>query len=186
MEIRVLSNFSVGETHLGKSVFAARSFKQGDVITKFTGEIMHKSKIPKTYRGERDRFMQVGLEEFMGPSGDLDDLINHSCDPNAGLKFTNFGVVLIGIKEIAEGEEITWDYSTTIFENSWKMRCDCRTSLCRKTVGDFALLDESVQKKYADLGIIPPYIRAYLLSKEYAVYTKGIHQMSKKKHAKGQ
>lgn len=180
MEVRVLNNFAIGDTHLGKSVFAARAFRPGDVITKFTGDILHKSKIPKSYRGERDRFMQVGREEFIGPSGGPDDLINHSCDPNAGLKFTEYGIILIAIKDIEEGEEITWDYSTTMFENPWKMKCDCKKNICRKIVGDFALLNPELQEKYRALNIIPPYIKQYLSSKEYAVYTEGIRSMGTK------
>ncbi len=179
MKVLVLNNFAIGDTHLGKSVFAARAFKKGDVITQFTGEILHKSQLPKSYRGERDRYMQIGSEHFIGPSGNADDLINHSCDPNAGLKFKDCDIWLVAIKDIAVGEEIVWDYSTTLFENAWKIRCDCRKESCRKVIGDFALLDEKLQKKYYRLGIVPPYIKNYMKSKEYAVYTKGIQQLVK-------
>jgi SET domain len=179
MKVVVLNNFAVGETHLGKSVFAARAFKRGDVVTQFEGEILHKSEIPKSYRGERDRYMQIGVDEYLGPSGNTDDLINHSCEPNCGLKFTKSGVLLVAIKNINIGDEITWDYSTTLFENSWRMKCDCRSELCRKIIGDFALLDQALQKKYQRFGVIPPYIKAYLMSQEYSVYTKGIQHLSR-------
>lgn len=177
MKVRVLSNFAIGHTHLGKSVFAGRPFKKGDVITQFTGPLVHKSDLPEDYKGEDDRFVQIGAELFMGPSGDVDDLINHSCEPNAGLKFDGNEVLLVALENIAEGDEITWDYSTTMFENRWKMRCDCRKPACRKIVADFILLEPHVQAHYRDLNVIPPYIREYMESPEYDVYVAGIQQL---------
>ncbi len=179
MKVVVLNNFAIGDTHLGKSVFAARQFKLGDVVTQFEGEILHHSQIPKTYRKERDRYMQIGPDQYLGPSGNTDDLINHSCEPNCGLKFTKSGILLVAIRNINIGDEVTWDYSTTLFENPWKMKCDCRTPSCRKIIGEFALLDQKLQRKYQRLGVIPPYIKAYLMSKEYSVYTKGIQRLAK-------
>ena len=42
----------------------------------------------------------------MGPSGEVDDFFNHSCDPNAGLKITATKAVLVAIKDIPPGQEI--------------------------------------------------------------------------------
>jgi len=185
MKVLVQNNFALGQTHLGVAVFAAREFAPGDVITQFTGSSIPKSRLPKKYEGAADRFVQIGLRRFMGPSGEVDDFINHSCDPNAGLKFTTSGILLVAIRTIEIGEEIAWDYSTTMFDNNWKMRCDCRTPLCRKIVGDFMLLDPKIQRRYLKLGIVPPYIQDYMKSTEYKVYTDGIQQLishgSKKK-----
>ncbi|MES2994916.1 MAG: SET domain-containing protein [Patescibacteria group bacterium] len=185
MKVLVLNNFAIGQTHLGQSVFAARTFKKGDVITKFTGPILHKSEIPKRYKGEADRYVQIGADEFMGPSGEIDDLINHSCEPNAGLKFSKAGILLVAIHPIEEGEEITWDYSTTMFENAWKMKCDCRKGTCRKIIGDFMLLDTPLQQMYRRLNIIPKYLKNYMDSAEYNVYTEGIQQLRKHAATKG-
>lgn len=179
MKIVVLNNFAIGDTHLGKSVFAARPFKKGEVITQFSGPRIHALKVPKSYRGERDRYMQIDREHFIGPSGKPDDLINHSCEPNAGLRFRKLDIRLVAIKNIKVGEEISWDYSTTMFENSWKMKCDCKKKICRRVVGDFMLLPKKLQNKYRRLGIIPQYLKEYMDSKEYAVYTKGIQHLEK-------
>lgn len=179
MKVIVLNNFAVGQTHLGISVFAARSFKKNDVITQFTGKLFTKAQLPDSYEGEEDRYVQVGIDTYMGPSGKIDDLINHSCDPNAGLKFTNSGILLVAIKNIKEGDEITWDYSTTLHEDSWKMRCNCKKKNCRKIISEFALLPEKVQKRYRALGVIPQYLKDYMLSPEYSVYTKGIKRLKK-------
>lgn len=178
MKVVVQNNFAIGQTHLGTAVFAARAFKVGDVITQFKGTVIPKSRIPKKYEGAADRYVQIGLNSFLGPSGEVDDLINHSCDPNSGLKFTTSGILLVAIKDIEVGEEIAWDYSTTMLENDWKMRCDCRTTKCRKIIGDFMLLDSKTQRKYLELGIVPGYIQDFVKSPEYKVYTEAIRQLS--------
>ncbi len=180
MKVLVLNNFAIGKTHLGKSVFAARPFKKGDVITQFTGRVVHKSKLPKSYKGVNDRYVQVTPDSFMGPSGEIDDLINHSCEPNAGLKFKKSDILLVALKRIKIGEEITWDYSTTLFEDAWKLKCDCRKRSCRGIIGDFALLDKNLQKKYQRLDIIPQYLHEYMNSAERKIYTKGLKHLKRK------
>ena len=182
MRIKVLSNFVLGKNHLGRAVFAAKNFKKGDVICKFEGKMVSIDNVPKKLEHELDRYVQVEVDKFMGPSGYIDDYINHSCGPNSGLKFTKAGILLTAIRNIKTGDEIHWDYSTTLFNNEWKMVCDCRTKKCRKIIGDFTLLDPKVQKNYYDLDIVPPYIKNYVDSKDYMVYTKGIQSLKKYDH----
>ncbi len=179
MKIIVLNNFIVGKNHYGKAVFATRNYNKGDVVCQFTGKTFLREELPKKYTGENDRYVQVGKDTFLGPSGDVDDFINHSCDPNAGLKFTKAGILLVAIKKIKVGDEIFWDSSTTLFDNNWKMLCLCHTRKCRKVINDFMLLDKKTQKKYYDLGIIPPYVKDFMENPNYMVYSKGIEQLKK-------
>lgn len=149
----------LGTNHLGKAIFATVDINKGEFVQEFTGKILREKFIPHSYSGSRDRYMQVGPDEYMGPSGDFDDLINHSCDPNCGMRFDSRGTYLVAIRDIKEGEEVTWDYSTTLLSTDWVMKCRCRQPSCRKVIGDFFSLDPSLQKKYLDLDVILPYIR---------------------------
>ncbi|MCX5812827.1 MAG: SET domain-containing protein-lysine N-methyltransferase [Proteobacteria bacterium] len=146
----------------GKGVFAGRKFKAGEMIIEFKGNFM-------TYEEQadlclvEDRYVQVGHNLFMGPSGDIDDYINHSCNPNAALIIpagdaVRGGVALIALREINEDEEITFDYSTTMDEDDWEMDCGCGSEKCRKRIRDFKYLPEDTQEKYIRLGIVPDYI----------------------------
>jgi hypothetical protein len=132
--------FSVGETHLGKAVYAAAGFAQGAEIVRFTGRRFRADKLPTMLHGARDRFVQITPDHYMGPSGRIDDLINHSCAPNAGLRFTGDEVTLVAIHAIAPGEEISWDYSTTLSASDWYMVCQCRSPECRRVIGNFDTL----------------------------------------------
>lgn len=151
--------FAVGETHLGKAVFAAQGFAEGDEIVRFTGRRFRADRVPSLMRGSSDRFVQVTPDHYMGPSGRIDDLINHSCDPNAGLRFGGTTVVLVATRDIAAGEEIAWDYSTTLAESNWHMICQCRSPECRRVIGNFASLSPERQEWFRARNLVAPYLR---------------------------
>jgi len=151
--------FSVGETHLGKTVYAAEGFAEGDDIVRFTGRRFRADRVPSLMRGASDRFVQVTPDHYMGPSGRIDDLINHSCSPNAGLRFAANGVFLVAIRPIAPGEEISWDYSTTLKESNWHMICQCRSPECRRVIGNFETLAPERQEWFRARNLVAPYLR---------------------------
>ena len=160
--------FAVRETHLGKAVYAARAFAAGEQVIRFTGRRIRAARLPRSLRGAADRFLQVTADQYMGPSGRIDDLINHSCAPNTGLRFTDGGVVLIALRAIVPGEEIAWDYSTTLKDSGWHMLCQCRQPGCRGTVGDFATLPPERQAWFRDHDFVAPYLREDLVRERAA------------------
>ncbi|MFA6117155.1 MAG: SET domain-containing protein-lysine N-methyltransferase [Sphingomonas sp.] len=151
--------FAVGETHLGKTVYAALGFAEGDTIIRFTGRRFRADRVPSLMRGSSDRFVQVTPDHYMGPSGRIDDLINHSCAPNAGLRFAVDGVFLVAVRDIAPGEEIAWDYSTTLKESNWHMICQCRSPDCRRVIGNFETLAPERQEWFRARNLVAPYLR---------------------------
>jgi hypothetical protein len=151
--------FAVGDNHLGKAVYATVRFAEGAELMRFTGRRFHTDEIPSLMRGSDDRFVQVTPDHYMGPSGQLDDLVNHSCDPNAGLRFTEDGVILVAIKNIASGDEISWDYSTTLAQSNWHMICQCRADSCRRVIGNFDTLSPERQEFFRARNLVAPYLR---------------------------
>ena len=151
--------FAVGETHLGKAVFAARGFAAGERLVRFSGRRVAAARVGRRLEGTGDRFVQVAADEYMGPSGRIDDLVNHSCSPNAGLRFDDDGVFLVAIRPVARGEEVCWDYATTLSDPDWRLPCDCRSIACRGTIAAFATLPAERQAFYLERGVVAPYLR---------------------------
>lgn len=151
--------FAVRENHLGKAVYANCRFAEGAELMRFTGRRFRTDQIPSLMRGREDRFVQVTPDHYMGPSGKLDDLVNHSCDPNAGLRFTPNGIVLVAIRDIVCGDEISWDYSTTLAQSNWHMICQCRSDHCRRVIGNFDTLDPDRQEFFRARNLVAPYLR---------------------------
>lgn len=156
----------VGDSKLGKSVFANNNFKKGEEIIEFTGKSFTRKQLPAPYNMDNDYYVQVGKNKYLGPSGSFDDFINHSCNPNSGLIFKNNKIILTAIKNIKKGNEIMWDYSTTIDEDDWKMSCLCGSKLCRKKIRDFKYLPKKIKKKYIGLGIVPDFILKEITKRE--------------------
>ncbi|KQN29353.1 MULTISPECIES: SET domain-containing protein [unclassified Sphingomonas] len=151
--------FAVGETHLGKAVYAAAGFAQGETVIRFSGRRVGADRVPALMQGTDDRFVQITADSFMGPSGRIDDLINHSCAPNTGLRFGDDGVILIALRDIAPGEEIAWDYSTTLSLPAWRMPCACGSAACRGTIGGFETLPIERQRWFLERDMVAPYLR---------------------------
>ncbi len=151
--------FAIERTHLGKAVFAVHGFAAGEPIVRFGGRRLPAARVPRRLSGLADRFVQVARDAYLGPSGGVDDLINHSCAPNAGLRFGDDGPVLIAIRAIAPGEEISWDYSTTLSDEGWTMPCACGAPECRGTVRAFRTLPPDRQRWYLARNIVAPYLR---------------------------
>lgn len=90
------------------------------------------------------------------------NFVNHSCDPNAGIRIEDLSdgtknSLLLAIKEIKKGEEITIDYSTTQFEEWTFEGCRCGQPNCRGKMTEFARLPENLKKKYISLNLIPDF-----------------------------
>ena len=90
---------------------------------------------------------------------------NHSCSPNAGLRNTS---ELFALRPIAAGEEITFDYSTTVcpglITSLWSMKCCCKSPGCRSTIGTIGTLPDNVLRFYMQEGALQDYVIDYVKS----------------------
>ena len=148
----------LGKSKLGMGVFANQAFRKGEEIIEFKGRLMKRRQLPEIVKPEDDRHLQIGKDAYLGSSGGYDDFFNHSCNPNSGVQVMGKRAFLIAIKNIRKGKEITFDYSTTIDEDTWAMDCACKSKNCRKRLRDFRYLPKRVQQRYIALGVIPKYV----------------------------
>lgn len=82
------------------------------------------------------------------------DYINHSCDPNCGIKGN---AQVVSMKNISKGEEVTFDYSMTEASPLFQLNCLCASRSCRRIVtgNDWKIFD--LQEKYQ--GFFSEYIQ---------------------------
>jgi hypothetical protein len=118
----------------GRGVFASVSIAKGQLLVICEGWLARSDELEDQWFA-----MQVGPDLWLCTDGaGLDDCINHSCMPNAG--FTTGSPVLHALRDIAVGEEITWDYSTSIAEIGWTLECRCGSAGCRGIVRSWSEL----------------------------------------------
>ncbi|MDX1709350.1 MAG: SET domain-containing protein-lysine N-methyltransferase [Desulfobacterales bacterium] len=141
-----------------KGVFTKQPLTAGEEILQFDGPVVGSQDLPDPYTAKTDYYLQIGENLFMGPSGKIDDYVNHSCQPNCGIKFDVDAIKLVAIVPINAGHQITFDYSTTMHNATYKMKCACGLKKCRRRVKNFVELPAEIQARYIKLGIVPRYL----------------------------
>lgn len=125
--------------------------RRGEIIFRFTGPL--KLKVNKNKKDALDNPDWVGVakDQWIDPDKPY-KFINHSCNPNVGIKGK---VTVVAMRTIKEGEELTIDYSTIEGDARWEMKCLCGEQECRKVIRSMQFLPEKQFKKYL------PYIGTY-------------------------
>lgn len=142
----------------GKGVFTTQAIHTGSEVLQFLGSVVGSDELPDPYSASNDYYLQIGDGIYLGPSGDIDDYVNHSCCPNTGVIFDSEGIKLVAVTSIPAGSEITFDYSTTMDNCRWEMNCGCLSRNCRHKIKNFVELASEIQAQYIQLGIVPDYI----------------------------
>ncbi len=137
----------------GTGVFASRDIKKDEVIAEFKGPRVKFDDMEGIPREVWDHLFNVGVNEYIIPKEPI-VRTNHSCDPNAGIVKD---VQLVAMRDIAKGEEVTFDYSTITADN-WELECRCGSPSCRKVIGNYADLSDELKKKYGKYT--PDWIKA--------------------------
>ncbi len=131
-------------------MIADKPFSAGEDILEFRG--------PKVRGDELDsriHALEIGGGWFLGPSGLADDFVNHACDPNSAVFFEHSKVMLRALRDIAQGEEITFDYSLVMREDDTTFECCCGAKNCRGIIGPFSELPEDLKRQYARQKLVP-------------------------------
>lgn len=143
----------------GSGVFALRRIAAGKRLLQFTGPLLEtQAQRFALAHSDVDEYLQVSATHYMGPSGELDDFVNHSCEPNCGLVFGDSEIWLVSLTKIATGQEVSFDYATTQNEYPHRFRCLCGSRSCRGMIGDFDELPAALKRRYHELGILSPWL----------------------------
>jgi SET domain-containing protein len=149
----------VGPARHGRGLFAARPFAADETIIKIAGRVVDYRVLWE--RGGRfaANCLRFGPETYLDPGDSLGRYVNHSCEPNAGIRKANNQLLLFAAKRIRPRQEILIDYSTTIGDDDiWTMRCRCGARMCRRVIKRFGTLPVAVRRSYLRDGLVPRYI----------------------------
>lgn len=106
---------------------------------------------------ERERMLTLQVEEgcFLAPLGEDDpaDMVNHSCDPNAGLRGQ---IALVAMRAIGPGEEVCFDYAMSEGTPYDEFPCRCGSDRCRGEVTAEDWRRPELQRRYE--GYFSPYL----------------------------
>jgi len=137
----------------GLGIFAIRDIKKDEVVTEFSGPVVTIPDLDCYPDEVVNHLFNIGVDKYI-MAREPAVRTNHSCDPNAGIVGD---VLLVAMKDIKAGEEVTFDYST-IIADAWVLECACGSDLCRESIGKYVDLPEEVKQRY--LGYTPDWIRS--------------------------
>ncbi|MBD2179676.1 SET domain-containing protein [Aerosakkonema funiforme] len=142
MIAKIYENVIVKNTDKGLGVFAVRNFHKGEVV------IIGRRVELLTERTLYSLQIDFNLHAELDAPGRL---INHSCNPNTGIRNNQFGGYnFIALFDISEGEEITWDYETTEYVFISVFQCLCNSSNCRGRLRGFSFHPVEIRHKYGE------------------------------------
>jgi hypothetical protein len=142
----------------GKGTFARKKIARGEFILTLTGKPVIPSKLSSAgpeFGVTVDDPLQIG-DELLLILDYASKTINHSCDPNTGMRNQTD---LFALRDIKVDEEITYDYSTTSgINDTWTMPCCCKTQQCRKQIGNVLTLPRETLHRYLNSQALPNYL----------------------------
>ena len=137
----------------GTGVFASRQFPAGEWIMSFMegdSAVVSYSETVNHPEHEESNYVQIGNDLYVYPRPPS-RFLNHSCDPNTGVRDAT---EIFALARIEAGEELTFDYSTSMAEDGWEMDCSCASAICRGRIRDFKYLPAARQLYYLKLGAV--------------------------------
>lgn len=143
----------------GNGLFARRDLKKGETIAIIRGRVVDFIVVDTKTSLSGPNWIGIGKNKWVDPYHTFEN-INHSCDPNAGIKGTK---TVVARKNIKKDEEITIDYSITEADILWKLdkKCRCGSHFCRGIIRSIQFLPLKIFKSYL------PYISKYFQQAYY-------------------
>lgn len=147
----VQNNYVAG----GKSVVAVEQIESGELIAVWSGRVVTGDDLDALSEDIRRHTVQVEENLYLSSEGPNEppDYINHSCDPNCGLKGQ---ITIVAMQTIRAGEEVTIDYAMCDGTAYDEFECACGAASCRGRVTGADWRNPSLWERYA--GYFSPYL----------------------------
>jgi|SRR5579875_2774369 len=157
MESFLADLIEIRESKFGKGLFAKNDIDEGTILCHICGKFLD-FKGTLSLKEKESHTLQIDFDKYILCEPPF-LFSNHSCNPNCAV---NSRLQFFALQKIKKGEELFWDYSTSMLERHWTMKCSCGEKDCRKIITDFDLLPQKLQSKYLQLHIVFPFIVSFL------------------------
>lgn len=150
----------------GKGTYAKELILKDEIVAIFGGAVLDTASWKKLDDEDISSLALPLDEEFVitpiksSEAGDS-DFVNHSCNPNCGIRGQ---IMLVAMNDININDEITFDYAMVLANiplDDCQIDCECGYYNCRKTITGDDWKNLILQKKY--LGYFSDYIQKKIL-----------------------
>jgi SET domain-containing protein len=134
----------------GKGLFAKHAIARGEIVAVKGGHVLTAPQWAALEPALGAAEIQISEDLFIAPVDQAQRdgsmlYTNHSCDPNIAIQGQ---IVLVSMRDIAPGEELTIDWATTD-DLDYVLDCHCGRPQCRGTVSGKDWMKPELQEKYA-------------------------------------
>lgn len=145
----------------GRGLFAIKPIRKDEIVAIKGGHIVTRDQLKKFRKIIGDSYIQIDDDFFLAPLSKKEHdrvmmFINHSCEPNVGVKGQ---ITYVAMRNIERGEELTLDYAM-IDDDAFEMQCGCGKSNCREVISGKDWKLKKLQKKYRN------YFASFILKKQ--------------------
>jgi SET domain-containing protein len=146
----------------GKGLISKELIHKGEIVAIKSGHIIDLKTFEEKYEPIVGMsILQIDDNFVIGPitEDEIKDMViflNHSCNPNVGLRGE---VTFVAMRDIDPGEEIVIDYALIQNNDDDPMVCNCQSPQCRKTITGKDWQNKFLQEKYRE------YFSAFLQKK---------------------
>ena len=133
----------------GRGLFARDAIRCGEIVAVKGGHVLPASVWRELERTLGPAEIQIAEDLVIAPVTEAERdgamlYTNHSCDPNIAVQGQ---IVLVAMRDIAAGEELTHDWATTD-DGEYTMACRCGSARCRGTITGKDWMDPALQARY--------------------------------------
>ncbi len=155
-------------------VFCKAPIAKDELIVVWTGWLLSSKDLDPHSPNFTQEVLQIEDDLYLVTPMDDSECFNHSCDPNAGMSGP---IALVAMRDIAAGEEISFDYAMCDGSNYDEFECNCGAPGCRGRISGDDWKRQDLWVKYD--GYFAPY-----LARRIARLKKELEKPLKKKEVR--
>jgi uncharacterized protein len=112
--------------------YTTAPIRKGTRAVEYTGERLTVDRADELYDGCAETYLFGLSDGKVVIDGDgVAAFINHSCDPNCEVDEIDGRIWIIAMRDIAAGEELTYDYNLYDGDEDDQSPCSCGARMCR-------------------------------------------------------
>ncbi len=145
----------------GWGSYASQPISAGETVAAFGGSCVSRAVLDSLSPNDRAHAIQIDDNLFMvSPITTVPgETISHSCAPNCGIAG---GVLVVAMRDIAAGEQLSYDHAMSSGSDFNDFECSCSTASCRHKVTGSDWMIPELQIAYR--GYFSPYLAKRIAS----------------------
>ena len=133
----------------GLGLFAVRAIRRGEIVAVKGGHVLDARTVRRSPGRRAVSFIQIGDGRYIGtlrlgevPGNKI--FLNHSCEPNVGIRGE---ITFVTLRAVRRGEELTYDWAMEE-DAPARTRCRCGARRCRGVLTGRDWTIPALQRRY--------------------------------------